>query len=268
MENFKTLKTYNNSVEANLAKNYLIENGIDAILVDEYAGEIFSNVVRGIKLNVQTEDFERAEELMTSLPIENSNFTDESESNPVIEILEESEALCEGHFRLTSGLHSDRYIEKIKIIQQPDKVVKLCKMLVEKLSDLNPDIIVGLAMGGIALGYEVARQMGKQFVFSQRKDGKMAIRSGFNLEKGSKVIIIEDIVTTGGSVLEVIELLKGLGIEILAVGLLVDRSGGKVDFQIRTEALLKINIKSYDPEDCPLCIEGIPLTIPGSTDKK
>lgn len=267
MENYKTIKTFNDSVEANLALNYLQENGLNVVLADEFAGEIFSNVVRGIKLNVHIDDYEKAEELLQHLPAEEFDFEEDPEAESIRSVLEECEALCEGHFQLTSGLHSDKYIEKIKIIQFPEKVSLLCQMLSQKLSDTDPDIVVGLAMGGIALGYEVAKQMGKQFVFSQRKEGEMTIRSGFRLKKGMKALIIEDIVTTGGSVKEVITLLRSLGLDVEAIGLLVDRSGGKVDFGIRTEALLSLDILSYKPEDCPLCKDNVPLNRPGSSDK-
>lgn len=268
MEEYKTLKTFNDSVEANMAKNYLLDNGIEAILTDEYAGEIFSTVVRGIKLKILDKDYARASELLQQLKDHYEKQEEDAVDEEVIEILEDCDALLEGHFQLTSGLHSGRYIEKIRVIQQPENVVRLAEKLVEKLEDTDPDIVVGMAMGGIVLGYEVAKELGKEFIFVQRKEGKMAIRSGFKLIKGMKAIIIEDIVTTGGSVKEVIELLRSLGLEVLAVGLLVDRSGGEVDFKIRTEALLKLDIRSYDPEECPLCKKEIPLSVPGSSDKK
>ncbi len=268
MEEYKTLKTFNDSVEANLAKNYLLDNGIEAILTDEYAGEIFSTVVRGIKLKTLEQDYTRASELLQQLKDQYDKQDENGVDEEVIEILEDCDALLDGHFQLTSGLHSGRYIEKIRVIQQPENVVRLAEKLVEKLEDTNPDIIIGMAMGGIVLGYEVAKELGKEFIFVQRKDGKMTVRSGFKLFKGMKAIIIEDIVTTGGSVNEVIELLHSLGIKVLAVGLLVDRSGGEVDFGVRTESLLKLNIRSYKPEECPLCNKEVPLSVPGSSDKK
>jgi len=263
MENYRVVKSYVDSVEANMAKDYLIANGIEAFLADEFTGEIFSGAVKGIKLNVSFEDFDKAEELLNKL----EGYAN-SEQEYVERILEESKALLNGHFKLTSGLHSDRYIEKIKVIQSPDKVESLCTLLAKRLADLDADIVVGLAMGGIALGYEVAKQLGTEFIFTQRKDGAMSIRSGFYIEKGVKAIIIEDIVTTGGSVFEVIELLRSMGVEVLAVGLLVDRTGGKIDFGVRTEALLSIEVTAYQPDECPLCQKNIPLTTPGSSDKK
>ncbi len=183
-------------------------------------------------------------------------------------ILQETNALLTGHFKLTSGRHSDKYVEKIKIINQPDKVSIICSELAKRLEDLDVDIIVGPAMGGIVLAFEVAKNLGKKFVFTQRKNGEMTIRSGFDLKAGQKAIIIEDIVTTGGSVREVMKTLKELGVEIVAVGLIVDRTGGKIDFGVRTESLLSLDIKSYEPSECPLCKKNIPINIPGSSDKK
>ena len=188
--------------------------------------------------------------------------------NDIEQILSDSNALLEGHFKLTSGRHSNKYIEKIKIINQPDKVSILCKKLADKLKDVEANIVIGPAFGGIVLAYEVAKNLGKRFVFTQRKDGEMTIRSGFQVKKGDKAIIIEDIVTTGGSVLEVMSALKKRDVEVKAVGLIVDRSNGKADFGVRTEALLTVNIESWEAEDCPLCKKNIPINTPGSSDKK
>ncbi len=186
----------------------------------------------------------------------------------VEQILLETKALLNGHFKLTSGKHSAKYIEKIKIIQRPDKVAILCKELSERFKDDEIDAVVGPAMGGIALAFEVAKNLQKDFVFAQRKNGEMMIRSGFDLSPKSKVIIIEDIVTTGGSVFEVIEALKKREVEVVGVGLIVDRTGGKIDFGVRTEALLSVVVEAWNSEDCPLCKDQIPLTTPGSSDKK
>jgi len=264
MENYKTIRTYNTSVEANLAKSYLNANGVEALLSDEFAGEIFSTVIKGIKLNVPVDQIEAAEKLISVLP----EILSDEEQAEVVEILEECDALLTGHFQLTSGLHSKQYVEKIKIINHPDKVESLCIKLVENLHKYEVDVVIGLAMGGIALGYEVAKQLETKFAFTQRKDGAMTFRQGFDLKPGMKAIIIEDITTTGGSVKEVITLLKSMDISVSAVGLLVDRSGGEIDFGVPTIPLLTMSIKTYKPEECPLCADKIPLTKPGSSDKK
>ncbi len=186
----------------------------------------------------------------------------------VEKLLIEAKALLKGHFKLTSGRHSDTYIEKIKLIHDPEKVSQLCELLAEKLKDVEADVIVGPAMGGIVLAYEVAKKLGKKFVFTQRKDGEMTIRSGFPISAGDKAVIIEDIVTTGGSVFEVLEALKKREINVTAIGLIVDRSGGKTDFGHPTYALHTVDIQSYPPEECPQCKAGDPITTPGSSDKK
>ncbi len=184
------------------------------------------------------------------------------------QILKDCNALLEGHFKLTSGRHSDKYVEKIKIINKPDKVSMLCQELAELFADTEVDVIVGPAMGGIVLAYEVAKNLKKDFIFTQRKDGEMTIRSGFNLQAGQKAIIIEDIVTTGGSVFEVKKALETRGVIVTGIGVIVDRSGGQVDFGVPTKALLTLNIKSWEEAKMPAWLREIPITTPGSSDKK
>lgn len=263
MKDYKTVKRFDNSPEANVVKNYLWENNILAVINDEYVSQMLGPTAKGIKLDVPIDQYEKAVSLIEEIESRPKEIQDDE----IIEILEESGALLTGHFKLTSGLHSERYIEKIKLIQQPDIVVQLCELLIKKFKDIDCDVVIGLAMGGIALGYEVARQMGKQFIFTQRKDGRMVVRSGFDIKAGMKAIVIEDIVTTGGSVKEVLDLMESIGADVQAVGLLVDRTGGDIDFGVRTESLLRIKIEAYQPEDCPLCKQNIPVSVPGSSDK-
>ena len=184
------------------------------------------------------------------------------------QILSDCRAMLRGHFVLTSGRHSEYYVEKIKIINNPKYVEILCEQLAKKLSNYDCDIVVGPAFGGIVLAYEVAKQLGKRFVFTQRKDDMMTIRSGFDICPSDRAIIIEDIITTGGSVREVIALLNSMQIDIQAIGSIVDRSGGKVDFGIDHIALHTMNIETFAADDCPLCRENIPLFRPGASDKK
>jgi orotate phosphoribosyltransferase len=174
----------------------------------------------------------------------------------------------EGHFSLTSGKHSSRYIEKIKVLQNPHAAHDLCKRLAARLEDYQFDCVVGPAYGGIVLAFETAYLLGKGFVFTQRKDDKMSIRSGFDLSRVRKVAIIEDILTTGGSVNEVIQCLSEAGIEVSVIGVLVDRSGGKIQFTAPLESLLSLEIPTWEADDCELCKQGVPLTKPGSSDKK
>jgi orotate phosphoribosyltransferase len=183
------------------------------------------------------------------------------------EILYKTGAFLKGHFLLTSGLHSEYYIEKIKLIQYPVYVKQLCAELAKRVKHIEFDIVISPAMGAIVLGYEVARQLDKRFLFTQRIDGVMNIRSGFDIADNDKVLIVEDVTTTGGSVFEVIDCLSQYGAMPKGVGLIVDRSGGKVDFGVSTYSLLTLAIETYKPAVCPLCRKNIPLTKPGSTGK-
>ncbi|HPT73233.1 MAG TPA: orotate phosphoribosyltransferase [Candidatus Cloacimonadota bacterium] len=183
-------------------------------------------------------------------------------------MLEESHALLNGHFQLTSGLHSDKYVEKIKIVQDPAMISLLCQKLANRFADVQADIVVGPAYGGIVIAYEVAKQLGLKFAFTQRENEKMTLRAGFSLKHVKRAIITEDIVTTGHSVQEVIDALKEKDIEVVAIGVIVDRSHGTVDFGIPTESLLSLDLETYEPDKCPLCEKGMVLSKPGSSDKK
>ncbi len=260
-QNLVTIAKYDTPFEAELAKTYLDDCGIEAVVFNELINTIipsFAGLKYETELKVNEDDAEIAKEHLTNI---NSAYVTES-------VLKDCGSLLEGHFKLTSGRHSNKYVEKIKIIQSPDKVEIICNRMALALKDIECDIVIGPAFGAIVLGYEVAKQLGKSFAFCQRKDGVMSFRSGFDLKAGMKAVIIEDIVTTGGSVFEVIDALKERGVGIAAVGLIVDRSGGKVDFGIPTFPLLTLSIESWEPEDCPLCKAGMDITKPGSSDKK
>lgn len=185
--------------------------------------------------------------------------------NEALEIYKKTGAVLHGHFKLTSGRHSDTYMQSAKIFVDTDSSEKLCKALAEKLSDIEVDLVISPAIGGILMGYEVARQLKKPNIFAERENGVMTLRRGFTIPQGAKVLVVEDVVTTGGSVKEVIELVKSLGGEVVAVASITDRSNGKVDFGVKYVALISMDIVSYEPEECPLCKEGkIELVKPGS----
>ncbi len=186
----------------------------------------------------------------------------------VMKLLEETEAVLHGHFLLTSGLHSPMYVEKFNVLQHPLYTEKLCKELARRYKDAGVELVVGPVTGGILLAHEVGKELGTRAIFTERDNGKMTLKRGFQIPEGCKVLVVEDIVTTGGSVVEVMDVVREHGGDIVGVGLLVDRSGGKVDFGVRTEALLKLDVKAYKPEECPLCKEGKELTKRGSTGKK
>ncbi|MBU7008460.1 orotate phosphoribosyltransferase [Phosphitispora fastidiosa] len=181
-----------------------------------------------------------------------------------IEIFTKSKALLTGHFRLTSGRHSSQYMQCAQVLQYPEYASRLCRDLAERFAGVKVDTVIGPALGGIIVAYEVGRAMGVRTIFTEREQGVMSLRRGFVIEPGEKVLVVEDVVTTGGSVKEVIEVVRQKGGEVVGVGVLVNRSNGKVDFGVKAEAVLSMEIQSYDPEDCPLCREGLPVIKPGS----
>ncbi len=187
-------------------------------------------------------------------------------SEDVLKLLEKAEGVLHGHFCLTSGLHSDIYFQCAKLYQYPEITEKIGKALAEKLKDVEFDTIVAPAIGAVIIGYETAKQAGKRNLFVERKDGVMQLRRGYKLEKGEKIVIIEDVITTARTIKETIEATKDFGVEIAAVGCIVDRTCGKTGLNIKS--LLQIDPVTYEPADCPLCKEGIPLVKPGSREKE
>jgi orotate phosphoribosyltransferase len=185
-------------------------------------------------------------------------------SEEVLQIFRESGALLEGHFLLTSGRHSGHYLEKFQVLQYPHLTSRLCAEFARRFADDKVQVVVGPVTGGIILAFETGRQMGVRAIFTEREEGKMTFRRGFALQPGERALVVEDIVTTGGSVFEVLEAVRTQGGEIVGIGLLADRSGGKVNFGVRTEALMTLDVPTYAPEECPLCKAGAPLTKRGS----
>lgn len=188
--------------------------------------------------------------------------------NEVKSIFLETRAIMEGHFLLTSGLHSPLYVEKFNVLQHPKYTEKLCKALAAMFMDAHIQTVVGPMTGGILLAHETGKALGTRAIFTERENGHMTFKRGFKLVKGERVLIVEDIVTTGGSVKEVIDVVKANGGIPVAVGMLVDRSGGKVDFgEVPYKALLHLDVQTYPPDSCPLCQQGIPMTKRGRTGK-
>ena len=189
----------------------------------------------------------------------------------VIEILKSCDALLEGHFKYTSGRHGKQYFEKIRIVQKPRFVDELGRMMAEKMNDIekNIDIVCAPAFGAVVFGFTTAFHMKKSFAFLQRNsEAVMSIRSGFrDVLRGSRVLLVEDVCTTGGSIVESIEALNAAGAEVIEVGLIVDRTAGKLHLDIPYRSLLSVEAVSWDSEKCPLCRDGIPVTVPGSSGK-
>ncbi len=182
----------------------------------------------------------------------------------IIRVLEQTGVILHGHFRLTSGRHSDTFLQCSQVMQYPSQAAKVCDELACLFNDTKVDLVAGPAMGGIVLAYEVARALGVRTIFAERENGKMAFRRGFAVRPGEAVLLVEDAVTTGGSVNEVAEAVTQAGARVAGVGALVDRSGGKVSFGVPFKRLITMDIKSYSPAECPMCRDGMPLTLPKS----
>ena len=195
-------------------------------------------------------------------------MSDAMTEKEVEDLLIETSAIMEGHFLLTSGLHSPRYVEKFNVLQKPVYTEKLCRAMAEKFKDANIETVVGPVTGGILLAHETGKALGTRAIFTERENGKMTCRRGFTLHEGERVLIVEDIVTTGGSIREVIDVVKEHGGIPVAVSMLVDRSGGKATFgDVPSTALLHMDVQTYQPDECPLCKQGIPMTKRGRTGK-
>ncbi len=187
-----------------------------------------------------------------------------SNENAILDIFKKTGALLQGHFLLTSGRHSNMYFQCAKVLQFPEYTEQVCRIISDYFKDYEIDTVISPAMGGIIVGQEVARQLNKRSIFAEREDKKLTLRRGFTIDKGEKVLVCEDVVTTGGSVFEVIDIVKAQGGEVAGVGFIVDRSNGKVNFGYPQQSTMKMEVISYTPDECPLCRENIPLIKPGS----
>ena len=184
--------------------------------------------------------------------------------NEIFAIFRETGALLEGHFLLTSGKHSNVYFQCAKVLQYPDYTRQICELIAKQFESYEFETVIAPAMGGIIVGYEVARQLNKRFIFAEREDKNLTLRRGFSLSEKEKVLVCEDVITTGGSVYEVINIVKNHKANVVGVGVIVDRSGGKVKFDAPLFTTLQINADTYTSEDCILCRENIPVVKPGS----
>ena len=185
--------------------------------------------------------------------------------NRAEEILTQSQALLNGHFLLTSGRHAEQYMQCAKVQQYPRQLEEIAKMIAEGFAGEGVEVVITPAIGGIVIGYELARQLGAKAIFAERVDGKMELRRGFELEKGTRAVVAEDVITTGISTQEVMDLAKARGAEIVGIGVIVDRSGGKLELGAKIVPAYSKEFASYTAQECPICGKGdVPLVKPGS----
>lgn len=181
----------------------------------------------------------------------------------VLDALVEAKAILTGHFRLTSGRHSDRYVQCARVLEDPRLVTRLAGALVERIGERRIDLVAAPAVGGIVIGFAVAQALGVKFIFSEREGGAMTFRRGFHVPEGARVLVVEDVVTTGGSVAEVVELVRAAGGVPVAAASLIDRGGPKA-FDVELLPLLRLEVESWEESECGLCAAGTPLYAPGS----
>lgn len=184
--------------------------------------------------------------------------------NEILRIFRESSALLEGHFILSSGLHSDRYVQCAMVLQHPDLAAQLCSELAAKLRHTGASVVAAPALGGILVAHEVARALGVRAIFAERQEGQMTLRRGFSLVPGEPVLVMEDVITTGLSTRETMKCIEEAGGKVVGAGALIDRSGGATTLGVPQAALLTLAIQNYNPAECPLCKAGLPAVKPGS----
>lgn len=175
----------------------------------------------------------------------------------------ETDALLEGHFVLSSGLHSSQYLQCALALQYPADAVKFGRAIAEQVSR-EVDTVASPAIGGLVIGYAVAAAMNKRFLWTERQDGKMTLRRGFTLKPGERILVVEDVITTGGSTRECIAALEGNGGKVVAAASIIDRSNGKADVGVPRTSLVVLDVPSNQPESCPMCAAGTPAVKPGS----
>jgi orotate phosphoribosyltransferase len=175
-------------------------------------------------------------------------------------LLRSTGAVLEGHFRLASGRHSGVYIEKFRIMENPAATAALCGMIAQRFRDAGATLVAGPAMGGVILAYETAKQLGLRNIFAEKDaEGRLYFDRGFQIQPGQPVLVVDDVLTTGGSVKRMLSLVQNAGAKVVGVGFLIDRTNGGVDFGVPFYACHAMDIESFAPEDCPLCRQGLPL---------
>jgi orotate phosphoribosyltransferase len=182
----------------------------------------------------------------------------------LLELYRRSGALLEGHFRLTSGLHSPGYLQCALVLQHPQHAEALGRAIGDRVRDLRPTVVLSPALGGIVIGHEVGRALGVRAIFAERVDGALALRRGFTLTGSDRVLVVEDVMTTGGSTRETIEAAKAAGGQVVGTASIVNRGGAAIRFDVPYVSLLEIALPTYEQDQCPLCAQGLPVVKPGS----
>jgi orotate phosphoribosyltransferase len=182
----------------------------------------------------------------------------------VVALLQRHGALQQGHFLLSSGMHSSHYVQCALLLQYPELTARICAALAEPFRGVGVQVVVGPAVGAVVLAYETARQLGARALWAERSEGKLTLRRSFRVEPGQRVLVVEDVVTTGGSAREVALLAEEAGASVVGVAAVVDRSAGNHGLRWRFEPLARLEVEAYLPPLCPLCREGLPLVKPGS----
>src|SRR5471032_3082770 len=182
----------------------------------------------------------------------------------LLNLYRQSGALLEGHFRLTSGLHSPGYLQCALVLQHPQNAEALGRAIADRVRDVRATVVLSPALGGVVIGQEVGRALGVRAIFAERQDGALMLRRGFTIAATDRVLVIEDVMTTGGSTRETIEVAKAAGGEVVGAASIVDRSGGTIHFDVPFTALLEIALPTYDPDACPLCAQWLAVVKPGS----
>jgi orotate phosphoribosyltransferase len=182
----------------------------------------------------------------------------------LLDLFRRSGALLEGHFRLSSGLHSTGYLQCALVLQDPSSAERLGRGVADKLRELRPTVVLSPALGGLIIGHEVARALGVRAIFAERQDAVLTLRRGFTLSESDRVVVIEDVVTTGKSTRETMQVAEAAGARVVGAGSIVDRTGGRTELGVPYESLLDMSLPTYEPDSCPLCAQGLPVVKPGS----
>jgi orotate phosphoribosyltransferase len=182
----------------------------------------------------------------------------------VLDLFRKSGGLLEGHFRLTSGRHSERYLQSALVLQYPEFAERLGRALADRTRHLQSTVVLSPALGGIVIGQEVARGLGIRAQFAERQDGALTLRRGFALSPADRVLVVEDVVTTGGSTMETARVAQAMGAQVVGAAAIIDRSGGQAQLELPLQALVRLDVPTYQPEACPFCARGLAVVKPGS----